>query len=64
MILSFALHIYQNHMNLRPNLDGKLDKLFLLVLLIKRNMITGPSHTNLYCKEDYRCSKHPPRLPS
>lgn len=53
MALIFELQICQKHMILSPNLDGTLDKMFLLDLLIKRN-ITEASTTKLYCKEDYR----------
>lgn len=58
MILSYELQICQNHMNFSLNLDGKLDRLPFLALLIKRNMITGSSNKKLYC-EDYGYSKHP-----
>ena len=59
---NFDLQICPNHMNISPNQYSKLDKLFPLVLVIKRNMTTEPSNTKLYYKEVYRYhpySKHP-----
>lgn len=47
MTLNFELQISQNYINFSSNLYGKLDILFLPVLLIKRTVITGPSNTKV-----------------